>query len=119
MLPAMERCWQRLPDFLRADENTACGSCGMTLVNSPFSGLGRRVRHGCGISPGARRVLPTGAERFGLFNRLGSSAATLVQWEQIAMPHHDPVKEVARANLAIGLTLVWAGAAACVVAACV
>jgi hypothetical protein len=35
------------------------------------------------------------------------------------MPHHVPVREVARANLAIALTLVWAGAAACVVAACV
>ena len=35
------------------------------------------------------------------------------------MWHHVPVKEVARANLAIALTLVWAGAATCVVAACV
>ena len=35
------------------------------------------------------------------------------------MPQHVPVKEVARANLAIALTLVWAGAAACVAAACV
>ena len=24
--------------FVRADANTACASCGMTLVNSPFSG---------------------------------------------------------------------------------
>jgi hypothetical protein len=35
------------------------------------------------------------------------------------MPHHIPVREVARANLAIALTLVWSGVAACVVAACV
>jgi hypothetical protein len=40
-------------------------------------------------------------------------------WERIAMPHHFPVREVARANLAIALTLVWSGVAACVVAACV
>ena len=35
------------------------------------------------------------------------------------MPHHIPVREVARANLAIALTLVWSGVAACVVAAVV
>ncbi|MFZ1883082.1 MAG: hypothetical protein WAU53_05645 [Rhodoplanes sp.] len=35
------------------------------------------------------------------------------------MPHHLSVREVARANLAIALTLVWSGVAACVVAACV
>ena len=35
------------------------------------------------------------------------------------MPHHLPLREVGRANLAIALTLVWAGVAACVVAACV
>ena len=34
------------------------------------------------------------------------------------MPHHLPVREVARANLAIALTLVWSGVAG-VVAACV
>jgi hypothetical protein len=39
--------------------------------------------------------------------------------EHIAMPHHLPVREVARANLAIALTLVWSGVTACVVAACV
>jgi hypothetical protein len=35
------------------------------------------------------------------------------------MPHRLSVREVARANLAIALTLVWSGVAACVVAACV
>ncbi len=40
-------------------------------------------------------------------------------WERIAMPHHLTVREVGRANLAIALTLVWSGVAACVVAACV
>ena len=35
------------------------------------------------------------------------------------MPHHIPIIEVARANLAIALTLVWSGVAACVVAAVV
>ena len=48
-----------------------------------------------------------------------AASRLLSLWERIAMPHHVPVKEGARANLAIALTLVWAGAAVCVVGACV
>jgi hypothetical protein len=35
------------------------------------------------------------------------------------MAYHIPVRGVARANLAIALTLVWSGVAACALAACV
>jgi hypothetical protein len=39
--------------------------------------------------------------------------------ERIVMARHISVREVARANLAIALTLLWSAVAACVLAACV
>ncbi len=34
------------------------------------------------------------------------------------MTRHLPIREVARVNLAIALTLIWGGVVACVVVAC-
>lgn len=59
------------------------------------------------------------AERGVHFFAPGELTSQFTLWERIAMPQHLPVREVARANLAIALTLVWSGVAACVVAACV
>jgi hypothetical protein len=38
--------------------------------------------------------------------------------ERFVMTRHLPIREFARANLAIALTLMWGGVVACVVVAC-